>query len=491
MPLFSRVRRDAEQRRESATAALDPLAQCFDRQLAVIADPSKFKALLCGRRAGKTDAILRDFAAGMLNEPGSLNLFVALTITSAREILWEPMKRQNHLHGWGFDFDDGKMIVTHGNGSRLLVRGSENKRDLEKPRGQNFRRIRLDECGAQRPDYLRYLVEEVLEPSLMDDPDSDCWLAGTCTTQAFGFFYDLTTGARPGYSLHSWTAANNPFVDYQGFVYGRPGKPGLLERRGWTEGHPIFRREYLAEWVFDGEACIYRFDPLRNVVQALPELAPGDTWARVLSLDFGVGHHTAAAVLAWPRKYGRDVYAEHTWQARGLAPSDAATRIHKTYTDYRADYIIGDLSGLGKAYQVEWNKHYPHVAMKGADKQAKRAAMEITSDALHVAVSAGDYTQRRGLMSLAANTELHRQWATLQWNEDRTDVADGQDDDVSHAVLYGYRETPAFANPTELPAQWVNPAAGTALEGWHRPPPKTQHPGLKGAFGIGSLRRRR
>lgn len=490
MPLFSRVRRDAEQRRESATAALDPLAQCSPHQLEVIRHPAKFKTLLWGRRTGKTDAILRDYANGMLNEPGSLNLFGALTISSAREILWEPMRRESQRLGWGLDFDSSKMIVTHSNGSRLLVRGSETKRDLEKPRGQKFRRIRLDECGAQRPDYLRYLVEEVLEPSLMDDPDSDCWLAGTPTPQAFGFFYDITTGGRPGYQVFKATAAQNPHVDYHGFVYGRPGVPGLLERRGWTEDNPIFRREYLAEWVFDGEACIYRFDPLRNVVPALPELAPGDSWARILSLDFGVGHHTAAAVLAYPRAYGRDVYVEHTWQQRGMAPSDAAQRIFKTYTDYRCDYIIGDLSGIGKAYEADWNKYHPEVAMKPANKLHKRNALEVTSDALYTAVKGGDYVQRRGLMSLACNQELHRQWATLQWNEDRDDVADGQDDDVSHAVMYGYRETPAFANQTELPKQWVNPAAGTALEGMYRPPPKTQHPGLKGAFGIGSLRRR-
>lgn len=454
-------------------------------------DPSKFKALLCGRRAGKTDVIMRDFAAGMLSEPGSHNLFGALTIASAREILWEPMKRENELRGWGLRFDESKLIATHPNRSRLLVRGTENVRDLEKPRGQKFRRIRLDECGAQRPSYLRYLIEEVLEPSLMDDPDSDCWLAGTCTPQAFGFFYEITTGQRSGYSVHGWTAKDNPHVDFDGFVFGRPGVPGLLERRGWTIDHPIFRREYLAEWVLDSENRIYRFEPGRNVVTALPELALGDTWERILALDFGVGHHTAAAVLAYPRTYGRDVYVEHTWQERGLAPSDADTRIYHTFREFKCDRLIGDLSGLGKAYEAEWNKRHPDVAMKPADKQAKRAALEVTSDALHTAVKDGTHEQRRGLMSLAGNHELHRQWATLQWDEERKDVAEGQDDDVSHAVMYGYRDTPAFANAWEVPVPPRNPYGGTALEGMWRKPEPTRHPGLRGAFGVGSLPRRR
>jgi hypothetical protein len=211
--LFGLVSRDATKHRATRAAALvSPLDLMTPAQAALCADRAKFKGLLWGRRTGKTIAMGLDFADGMERVPGSLNLYVALTMTSAREILWQPLKRLNAQHGWGLRFNDSLMVCTHQNGSRLMVRGADDRAELEKLRGMAFRKIRIDECGAMKPANLRYLVEEVLEATLMDD-DGDVWLAGTPTVQCFGFFYDITTGALPGYSLHHSTARDNPHVD--------------------------------------------------------------------------------------------------------------------------------------------------------------------------------------------------------------------------------------------------------------------------------------
>lgn len=481
MTLFRRARQLARKQYE-AQSGLDPvhdnpLAALFREQVAVVQDPSRFKALLCGRRAGKTGTALYDFADGMLHEPGSLNLYVALTMPSAREILWEPFKRANEKHRWGFVFDEAKMIVKHANGSRLLVRGADDVRELEKFRGVGFRRIRIDECGAHRPSYLKYLVEEVLEATLMDT-GGDVWLMGTCTAQAYGYFHDITTGRVSGYSVHRWTAAANPHVDFYTFVYAP--ETGLLARRGWTEDNPIFRREYLAEWVVDSTRLVYRFTRERNTVERLPELQHGDSWLRVLGLDFGVGHHTAAALLCYPKQYGRDVYVEKIWRKTGLAPSDACAMIEELFVKpFAPQVIVGDVGGMGKSYQAEWNKHFGgRVPMKAAEKDAKRAALEFTSDALHTAVSKGGSQHRRGLMSLFENEDLHREWATLQWNEERSDIADGQDDDVSHAAMYAYRETPAFSNAL-LPELIEPRITDSTAEVWgHQPHIPTHHRNL-------------
>lgn len=481
-----------ERKRSIAVRAPDapgaPLSLLFREQLAVVYDPAKFKALLCGRRAGKTDVIIKDFAHGMMSEPGSRNLYIALTLESAREILWEPFKALNEKHSWGFHFDHSLHIVTHPNGSRLLVKGADDHRSLERLRGQRFRRVRIDECGAHRQAYLAYLVLEVLEAALMDDPNSDFWLAGTCTLQAFGFFYDITTGALPGYSTHRWTARANPFVDFVGFVYGLPGKPGLLVRRGWTEDNPIFRREYLAEWVLDSERLVMRFARERNCIETLPPLREGDQWVRILSLDFGVGHHTAAVVLAHPLRWGRDAYIIHSWQATGLAPSDAAERIRKTYDDWKPRALIGDVNGLGKGYEREWNKLFGDIPMRPAQKADKRAALEIVSDRLHVAKQSDVWSERLGLFVLPGNDELCAQFATVQWDEERVDVASGQDDDLLHAAVYAYRYCPAFANkdaePPPLPAS-TSPFDRFINRKQLPCPPKSASDSFRGAFRRG------
>jgi hypothetical protein len=203
--------------------------------------------------------------------------------------------------------------------------------------------------------------------------------------------------------------------------------------------------------VIDSERKVYRFDRARNVVPSLPPLADGDSWMRVLGLDFGVGDATAAAVVAAPRKYGRDAYVQHSWQKTGLAPSDAATLIWRTVNQFAPDLIVGDVGGLGKAFWAEWNKRFPHIVMKAADKRDKRGTLEIVSDLLHTASSAGSFSERRGLLVLDDNVELIGQWIGLQWDEKRGDIAEGQDDDLADAAMYAIKELPCYANAIELP----------------------------------------
>lgn len=445
--IFGSVRRNVDRQNQAAhVGRVMPLDGLFDQQRAALLHPAKFKALLCGRRAGKTDASDRYLADGLLSYADSLSLYVALTIGSAREIFWEPLRRMNDAHGWGLVFDESKGIVKNPkNGARLLVRGAEDKRELEKLRGMKFLRIVIDECGAHRPSYLQYLLEDVLEPALMDC-DGDVILAGTCTVQAYGYFYEITSGLKPGYQVFRWTAKDNPHVNFDRFVH--TAETGLLARRGWTVDHPTFRREYLAEWVLDTERLVYRFERARNVVQQLPALEVGDTWEHVMGVDFGVNHATACTVIAYPKRFGRDAYVVHTWRKHGLAPSEAAALIKDTRDRYKPVGVVGDSGGMGKAFMQELARRFPDVGMRPADKQQKRAALEVTSDALYTARQGAAAAERRGLFSLAENEDLHREWASLQWDEQRKEIADGQDDDVSHSALYAFRITPAYSNQT-------------------------------------------
>ncbi len=454
MSVFSAVRRRAE-RQESTQAAgfVWPRSLMTPAQLALVNDPSKFKALLWGRRTGKTIAMGLDFAEGMLEEPGSLNLYVALTMTSAREILWEPLKALNQRHSWGLRFNETLMVVTHKNGARLMVRGADDRNELEKLRGMKFRKIRVDECGAMKPANLRYLIEEVLEATLMDC-DGDVWLAGTPTAQCFGYFYDITTGLLPGYSVHHSTAKDNPHVNFHRFVYG-PG--GLLERRRWTEDNPIFRREYLAEWVVDGNRLVFRFERARNLIDALPQLRHRDRWVKGLALDFGVNDATACSRLCSPELYGRGIYVPKSWGQRGLAPSQAAALIAAEVAEWQPDFITGDSGGIGKAFLQEYHLRYPGLMpIYPAEKSEKRAMLELVSDALLTTggrlVGTDDVGKHHGIFVLAEGTDaLQRQLATIQWDELREDIAEGQDDDEAMTIVYGFRRFQSYRNETREP----------------------------------------
>jgi hypothetical protein len=433
----------------------DPLAGLFPRQRAVCESRGKFKALLCGRRAGKTEAMIRDLARGMLDTPGSANLYIALTIGSAVKIFWKPFRRLNDKHGWGFSFNESTHEVRHPNGSWLVVAGGDSRNDLEKYRGTPWKRVRVDECGAWRPSYLEYFVEEVVEPSFMDH-EGDLWLAGTPTRQAFGYFYEATTGKK-GYSVFHWTAEDNPHVNWQKFVHDPVD--GLLARRGWTVKNAIFEREYLALWSVDPSELVYAFDRTRNTLDALPAHKPGYDF--ILGFDFGVNNACAYSVIASPRGYGNTVYTVETRKEHGLAPSQWAPIMNEAIERWQPWKAVGDSGGLGKAFMQEYAVRYADgFPIIPANKQDRRGSIEIVSDML--------LTGRK--KSLACNTILHDEWSTLQWDEDREDTAEGQENDASDADMYATKETPAFLQAaTPPPAEPDEPK-------WAREPEEEDEP---------------
>lgn len=403
----------------------DPLSHLFDKQLEVVRDPTRIKALLCGGRAGKTSTAIYDFVAGMLSEPGQQNLYVGLTRPSAKNILWEPLRRLNERHRWGLVLNETELRARHPNGSWLLCVGADDRRELEKVRGVPWNKVRIDECGSHRPSYLQYLAEEVIEARLMDH-NGTMWFLGTPTRQAYGYFYDLTTGKVPGVKRFKWTARDNPHVNFDSFI------KEICERRGWSIDNPILQREYFAEWQVETEARVYRFDRARNTLRALPQLGPREQWQHVLAIDFGFGNATAWVVIAY-RHGDRRAYVVHASKRAGLTPSEVAPITKRLIETHHPDQIVGDVGGLGKAYAVEFTSRYG-IPITPADKLGRRAGIEVTSDALYTG----------SLLSLDCCEPLHAEWATLLWDETHTDVAAGQDDDIADAALYAFKATPAY-----------------------------------------------
>lgn len=469
---------------DTTDAPPHPYTDLAQRQREVIDSQARFVSLLCGRRAGKTDCIDRNLATILGSAAETENLFVALTTESAKTNMWRPLQRIDRKYRLGLKFDHARMTVSHPKSRAVLqVRGSETLRDLEKPRGGGYYAVRLDECGAWRPTYLEYFLDDVIGPALMDHEDSTLWLAGTPGRVAVGPFYDASAGTSQGFRRFGWTAWDNPHINADAFVFGpcrecaaHPdvaalrtfeglnGEPrlgcvhGLLGRKNWTVNTPQFRREYLAIWILDESSLVYRFSPTRNVIAELPALVPGDSWCVAIGMDFGVTHATAVYTLVWPKRYGRAVYVVRGFSAPGLAASDLVALLEKERERCvkefgKVEYLIGDPGGGGKVYHAEWNKRHPHVAWAMAQKTDKRGALDHISDALMHASSAGDITQHTGLLTLASNSVLHRQWQTLQWDEDRKDIAEGQDDDDADAVMYAWRFSPAFANASRPPAE--------------------------------------
>lgn len=428
----------------------DPYDGLTAKQRGFIEAPGRIKSALVGRRGAKTDMAGRAAVRLLLNDPGELALLISGT--SGRAEVWRRLQRAVKLDHLPIKLDNNRQVATGPDASTFEVHGMETIRDVENRRGIAPKLVIVDECGVHRPKYLEYLAEEVLDPMLMDNRESEHWYLGSPGRVATGYWHGITTGKIKGYRRFHWTAEDNPHVDYEHYVYD--SEEGILARRGWTEQHPAFIREVLGRWSVSDTDRVLMFDPERNVVDKLPPLYPGDRWLYIMAADFGVLDACAIAVIAYPMRYGQDAYVVDTWSARGMGTPEMTKVMRRFVDQYHPEVLVGDTGGIGKAYWREWNKRKRGIEMKPAQKVDKAAALEVVSELLQIAHTTTDLgllRTRRGLMSLADNTEFHEQAISVVWDDDRKDIAEGQDDDVLMSVVYAARELPTFENQKAPP----------------------------------------
>lgn len=426
----------------------NPLAGLFDYQRAVLESPGAFKALLWGRRRGKTDLGRRWLADGLLNDaPGTESLFFALTAESARGIFWRPLRALDEELSLGLKFDESKWTVTGPRRQTLTVTGAETVATINRKRGFGFKRIWGSEIGAFRDSVMQVILQDVLEATMMDDAASMMILESTPGISKAGLWWEITSGQLDGWTTFFGTARDNPVIQ------ARPGGfeafiEDVLKRWKWTRDTPKFKREYLGEWATDPSLLAYRFERERNVVADLPQLNHRDRWRTVMAVDFGVVHPTAYVVLREPERYGTAAYVVASDQKSGMGTTEAADWLRGPIEQWKPDVLVGDIDNLGgKLYAMELaSRHGIHL--RPAQKAESRVALEIASDML----AGGEL-----LLLDSATTDLQRQLATLLRDEKDGDVADGQADDLADALKYAARETLCYANRVKPPPEYVAP----------------------------------
>jgi hypothetical protein len=427
---------------EVALWEAQPDALRFGRQRGVAADPSKHVALLCGRRSGKTVEIAYEAVEALATYERCHVIFVGLSQKSARRIFFSTVRSLNALHGWGLKVTTHPMEITDPRtGSTILVFGSDSREDLDRIRGiERLALLICDEAGAWRPSLMQYVTEESGGPALMD-LDGRTMLSGTPGPVLCGWWYDVTTGGVPGWSLHHWTSYDNPHVPAATWL------AEMLERKGWDESNPIYRREYLAEWCVSEGFTVFDW---RDSLHTDP---PADTrFTTLLAVDFGVVHSTAFVVLGWHPSH-RPVRVVCSEKQAGLAPTQVADRIKALQEEHDCIRIIGDLGGLGKAYSQEMAVRH-QIYIEPAEKKNRRANLELAVDGIRT----GNIEVDKG-----RNDALIRELKVLQWDEEHGDIAPGQDDDLTDALIYGYQAIhhahvpPAEPDPDKAPTIQTRP----------------------------------
>lgn len=364
---YAALLREAQRRR-----AKDPetyLCDLFPEQRAFVEDPSPAKVALCSRRAGKSVGSISHMMLSAMRHPGVPMAFLALTQASAKRIIWEELRKFDERYGAGIALNESSLVATFPNRTPLYVTGADNTKMIDRFRGAPYSTVVIDESASFRPSLLETLVEDVLEPALMDVQGSVV-VMGTPGAVPAGFFHEISTGEKSGWSRHHWTLLDNTYLPH-----ARDFIAGLLVKKKWRDDHPTYRREWLGQWVRDLEALVYPYDAQRNYVDRLPPSLPESGWHYILGIDFGVTNATAIVVTAW-HEQDPTVYIVESEQRTGVIPTEAAAWVRELQSRYDFDRIVGDVGGLGKAFAEEMRRRHA-IPVHAAQKSDKRGAQEL------------------------------------------------------------------------------------------------------------------
>lgn len=404
---------------------IDLLDKDFEKQNDFIRDPAKLKAALCTRRAGKSyGAGLYLFEEALAN-PGVSCLYIALTRDSAKKIMIKdvlnPINRKFKI---GAKLNKTDLTYTLPNGSVIYLLGADADEDeKEKLLGQKYKLVVIDESASYSVD-LRDMVYRILKPA-MADLMGTIVMIGTPGNVTRGLYFDITTGAEKGWSVHKWSALDNPHISR----LIRDEMNELIANNPAIVETPLWKQMYLGEWFIDSDKLVYKYSDLRNRVLELPRLKGRSEWRYVLGIDLGFEDASAFSVCAY-NEYDPTLYVARTFKKSKMDITDVANKIKEIQGVYPIHKFIVD--GANKQAVEEIKKRHG-IPLEAAEKQGKADFIEIMNSELI-----------QGKIKVVASGDeggLVEEWQTLVWDEksDKRVENPACPNHLSDATLYPWR----------------------------------------------------
>lgn len=443
--------------RELEVAKILKDEEAFDKQRDCFWGPHKRKAIRCTRRAGKTVGIAIKIIHDMLVNPKSRHLYLALTADNARSYIWQDIRMlcdKYDLTDKVFAFNETRLWIQHVRGRGLAIfAGANDKKQVEKYRGQKWNNAIIDEAGTYPESILRYLVQEVIGASLRDMSGTFI-LAGTPGRVPVGFWYDAYMGRfwndekQLGWKPFFWSLQDNPYLSADAKNYDL-----ICVEDGLTRQDPRFIREYLGQPAIGDDALVFKYDPTRNVFDG--QLPTGHNWKYLAGCDFGWEDESSISVVAYALTT-RTVYVMETWAKNHAHAEEIARQLFSLKQKYPISRIIGDIGGAGKFYQQNLARDYG-LHVEAAQKMEKLNHIEFMNSAF-----------LRGDIKIRKDDQVCEEYLQVAWNEDHDDIANHSKDNRVIATLYSWRAANNIAGkrlPTkEVPADLQTLALNAKLE---------------------------
>jgi hypothetical protein len=404
------------------------LSDCFQLQRDFIHDPEPVKTLVCGRRGGKTTTMAMDLFLAAIDCPQAFSAYIGNTRKNAKLLIWPELQRINRVYGIGGKPNNSDLTITLPNSHVIFLGGADTEKDIEKYRSFKYKKVAVDECGSL-PDYLRKLVEDILEPACLD-VDGSITLGGTPGPVCDGYFHDVTNNpdSEEYIEPHHWTCLENPYI---------PNARGWLEarkkKRGWDDRHPTYLREWMGIWVPDHTALVYQYLAARNGWDGkLPDLHGQSAWEYTLGVDYGYSPDATGLCLVAEARTCPTAYVPYAEKLIEATPTAVAERIEELRRRYNIVRIVLDVGAKGIV--DEWRQRFRLPVTAPIDKQAKREHISLVNDALEA-----------GKLKIKKDLPLIHELNTVVWDEKRKKPDDRNPNDIADGFEYAFIASYYFA----------------------------------------------
>lgn len=409
----------------------------FDKQLKFVQDPHSFKIAVCSRRAGKTIACAADLVDTALNSAEVVCLYITLSRNNAKKLIWPEIEKINRRHRLGGTPDHTELSMTFPNGSIIYLSGAKDASEIEKFRGLALKKVYVDECQSFR-EYIRELIDDVLSAALLDYAGTLC-LIGTPGAIPSGYFAEVAgvvaekSQMAAAWTHHGWTFFDNPHIAKKSGKTHQELLNRELTRRGVTAEDPSIQREFFGRWVLDSDSLWIKYDLKKNHFTELPK----KDWQYVMGIDLGFEDADAIAVLAWAQD-SPVTYLVHERVVNKQGLTELVEAIREIQKLYNISKMVIDEGGLGKKLAEEMRRRHG-LPVQPADKARKQENVAFLNDSLRtsrfMAKSASKFAQDSYLVEIDRSKS----------KPDKIKLSDKYHSDIIDAVLYAFKESPAYA----------------------------------------------
>lgn len=413
----------------------------FDKQFEAVSSTAPFKIFICSRRAGKSTGIaaklVKDASEAPREFPGT-ELYVTGSRTDAKKIVWSEIKKLNQDKQLGGVPNESELVMHFPNGSLIRLAGAKDRASIDKIRGQMppVRNAYVDEAQLIRDSILQELIDDVIEPALIDYAGS-LTLAGTPGPIPAGYFYDAihgTEGRPTTWQVFKWTFWDNPWIPLKSKRTHQQTLDRILMRRGLTIDSPAIRREYFGEFITDKDSLVYQYDIAKNHFNELPV----SQYTYILGIDLGYNDADAIAVLAWSDA-SKITYLVEEVVTKEQGITELVEQIELLKKRYDISKIVMDTGGLGKKISEEIIRRYK-IPILPAEKQRKFEYIELFNGAMRT----GQFMARSS--SLFAGDSKKVEWDWDKTTPDKKVISDRFHSDICEAALYAWRESYSFTH---------------------------------------------